>query len=118
MDKNENLKEISLLIEELEKIESLIDRMIKNEDYETMPKILEQRKKILEKMLPFADNEKIKEKALFILEKDKERINHIKPEMEKIKKLLKTTNKGKIAIKNGYMKVNEEISRRKFNSNG
>ncbi|WGS65479.1 coiled-coil domain-containing protein [Marinitoga aeolica] len=114
----ENSEEIKNLIEDLNKIENLIDRIILNEDFETLPKILEQRKKILDKMVKYSSSLLIKNRVEKLTEDDKKRINKIKSEMEKVKKQIKTANKGKVAIKNGYMKIQEEISRRRFNSNG
>ncbi|KAF2956104.1 hypothetical protein [Marinitoga sp. 38H-ov] len=115
---DENIKDIKILIENLDKIENLIDRIIYNGDFETLPKILDQRKSILEKMLIFSSSQLIQDRIDKLLEDDKKRIEIIKPEMEKIKQMLKTTNKGKIAIKNGYMKVQDEVAKRRFNSNG
>jgi 6-pyruvoyl-tetrahydropterin synthase len=114
----ENYEEINNLIMDLDKIENLIDRIILNGDFETLPKILEQRKKILEKMTTFAYSDLIKNRVMKVIEDDQERINKIKPEMESLKNQLKITNKGKVAIKNGYLKVQEEFIKRKFNSNG
>ncbi|WP_129409835.1 hypothetical protein [Marinitoga lauensis] len=114
----ENSEEIKNLIEDLNKIENLIDRIIVNGDFETLPKILDQRKKILEKMTNFSSNELIQNRIDKLLKIDEARINTIKNEMEKIKSQLKTTNIGKKAIKHGYMKIQEEFTRRKFNSNG
>ncbi|SHF19784.1 hypothetical protein SAMN02745164_01985 [Marinitoga hydrogenitolerans DSM 16785] len=115
---NENSNEINSLIAELDKIEGLINRIIQNEDFETLPKILEQRKKILEKMALFSEEKIIQDRIEKLLNDDNIKMEKIKKDMEKIKQQLKTANKGKIAIKNGYMKIQEEVSKRKFNSNG
>ncbi|NUU99177.1 hypothetical protein XO12_03340 [Marinitoga sp. 1154] len=114
----ENIKEVKELIENLDNLEKLIDRIILNEDYEVLPRILEQRKTVLQKMERFSTSDLIINRVKKLLEDDKKRMDKIKPEMEKIKNQLKTTNKGKLAIKNGYMKVQEEITKRRFNSNG
>jgi lauroyl/myristoyl acyltransferase len=111
-------RDIKRLIEDLDKIENLIDRIIHNGDFETLPKILDQRKSILEKMVIFSSSQLIQDRVNKLLEDDKKRVEIIKPEMEKIRQLLKTTNRGKTAIKNGYMKVQDEVAKRRFNSNG
>ncbi|GAB6188268.1 hypothetical protein JCM30566_00070 [Marinitoga arctica] len=114
----ENLEEIQKIIESLDNIEKLIDRIIINEDFETLPKILDQRKKILEKMAIYSSSDLIQNRINKLLNDDKKRIIEIQNEMGKIKNQLKTANTGRRAIKNGYMKIQEEFSKRRFNSNG
>ncbi|OQY10073.1 MAG: hypothetical protein B6I29_02230 [Marinitoga sp. 4572_148] len=114
----ENFEDIQKLIENLNKIENLIDRIITNEDFETLPSILEERKKLLEKMVKYASSQSIQDRIDIMLKDDERRMNKMQTEMKKIKNQLKTTNTGKKAIKHGYMKIQEEFSRRRFNSNG
>ncbi|HOB16199.1 MAG TPA: hypothetical protein PK894_01690 [Defluviitoga sp.] len=103
--------ELEFIISEIEKIESVLDNLIKNSDFEELSKSLDRRYALLEQLEDYKTDPRVLTFVNDILEKDIHRHNLIKEQIEKLKNNQLEIQKSKKAMKNGYLKVEEEIRR-------
>lgn len=106
------------LLKELIIIENKIDEVIKNNNYENILHLLDERKTIFKKLEKYKNEDKIKHQIEKIIESDKERYSLIKNNLESIKISSKDIQTGKKAIKKGYFSYRNEMRSKKFDGNG
>ncbi|PNR92862.1 hypothetical protein [Petrotoga sp. 9PWA.NaAc.5.4] len=106
------------LKEKLEKIESKLDEYLNSNDFENFSKSLEFRFSLLKEIEVYKENPETQNIVQDILKKDLEREKRIKEQFEKIKIQQLNLQKSKNAMKTGYLKVEENMSRHKINKSG
>lgn len=109
------LKEI---INEINKKEKALDDSLKTDDFGTFSKLLEERFELLKQLEPFKTETSVKNIIENILKKDSERSKSIEEKMKKIKGDQFNVQVSKKAMKKGYLKVEESLSRHKINKSG
>ena len=115
---NKSLNSFNDLKEKLEKIESKLDEYLNSNDFEKFSKSLEFRFSLLKEIEAYKENPETQTIVQDILKKDLEREKRIKEQFEKIKIQQLNLQKSKNAMKTGYLKVEENMSRHKINKSG
>ncbi|KUK79980.1 MAG: Uncharacterized protein XD96_1724 [Petrotoga mobilis] len=106
------------IISEINKKEKNLDDSLKNDDFQTFSKLLEERFELLKQLEPFKTETAVKNVIENILKKDSERSKNIEEKMQKIKVDQINVQVSKKAMKKGYLKIEESISRHKINKSG
>jgi succinate dehydrogenase/fumarate reductase flavoprotein subunit len=109
---------IEEIISKINKKEETLDDSLKNDDFETLSKTLEERFELLKQLEPFKTETAVKNVIENILKKDSERSKSIEEKMRKIKGDQFNVQMSKKAMKKGYLKIEESISRHKINKSG
>jgi len=109
---------IEEIISKINKKEETLDDLLKNDDFETLSKTLEERFELLKQLEPFKTETAVKNVIENILKKDSERSKSIEEKMRKIKGDQFNVQMSKKAMKKGYLKIEESISRHKINKSG
>ncbi|MDY6895292.1 MAG: hypothetical protein SVO01_07765 [Thermotogota bacterium] len=109
---------IEEIISKINKKEETLDDSLKNDDFETFSKTLEERFELLKQLEPFKTETAVKNVIENILKKDSERSKSIEEKMRRIKGDQLNVQMSKKAMKKGYLKIEESISRHKINKSG
>jgi len=109
---------IEEIISKINKKEKILDDSLKNDDFETFSKTLEERFELLKQLEPFKTETAVKNTIENILKRDSERSKSIKEKMKKIKVDQFNVQVSKKAMKKGYLKIEESMSRHKINKSG
>jgi len=109
---------IEEIISKINQKEKILDDSLKNDDFEAFSKSLEERFKLLKQLEPFKNEMTVKNVTESILKKDSERSKTIEDKMRKIKVDQFNVQTSKKAMKKGYLKIEESISRHKINKSG
>ncbi|PNR97887.1 hypothetical protein X927_10400 [Petrotoga mexicana DSM 14811] len=109
---------IEEIISKINKTEEILDGSLKNNDFETFSKTLEERFELLKQLEPFRTEITVKNIIENILKKDSERSKSIEKKMRKIKDDQFNVQVSKKAMKKGYLKIEESMSRHKINKSG
>jgi hypothetical protein len=111
-------EEIESIISEIEKIENNLDDSIKNSDFEEFSKSLNKRYLLLQKLESYKTDLRVLEFVNNILKKDSIRQNLIEKQINELKDDQLQIQKSKKAMKNGYLRVDEEMRRHNINKSG
>ncbi len=109
---------IEELISKINKKENTLDDSLENDNFEIFSKTLEERLELLKQLEPFKNELAVKNVLEKILKKDSERSKSIEEKMKKIKGDQFNVQVSKKAMKKGYLKIEESLSRHKINRGG